>query len=161
MLNLKSLKWTWDRKDLYQSLVVLLPLGVEGLGLLAKRVWVEWSWVCLEKRRWRLILIRLEAGSERIEIVALRIIALGVKLVGGSLNQGWLVVLLLIFVVSLSLELLILWSIVLMLALIVIVRRLRKLRILLLVLLVTISILLLLVILLLPLPIIALRMRVL
>ena len=58
-----------------------------------------------------MVLIGLEAGSERIEIVGGLVLALRVELVGSSLNQFWLVVLLLIFIVGLALVRLVLLAI--------------------------------------------------
>lgn len=158
-----SLNLTWDQKDLVQSLVVSLPRRVEGLGLLTNCIWVKRGWVGLEKRGLRLVLIGLEAGSERIEIVAGWVVALRVELVGSSLNQCWLVVLLLIVIVGLALVRLVLlavaWLLALTIKLGVGVRRLRKMRALFLIFLRTVSILLLFV-LLLPLTVITLRVRV-
>jgi len=104
-----------------------------------------------------LILIRLETGGERVEIIVNRVVALRVEFLRSSLNKRWLLVVLLV-VVGLSIGLLVLLVIVLTRALIIIVGRLHELRILLLVFLGTVLILLLLV-LLMSLPIITLRMR--
>lgn len=163
MLNFMSLNLTLDLKDLVQSLVVSLPRRVEGLGLLTNSIWVKRGWVGLEKRGLRLVLIGLEAGSERIEIVGGWVVALRVELVGSSLNQCWLVVLLLIVIVRLALVRLVLlaiaWLLALTIKLGVGVRRLRKMRALFLIFLRTVSILLLFV-LLLPLTVITLWVRV-
>ena len=158
-----SLNLTLDLKDLVQSLVVSLPRRVERLGLLTNSIWVKRGWVGLEKRGLRLVLIGLEAGSERIEIVAGWVVALRVELVGSSLNQCWLVVLLLLIViVGLALVRLVLlaiaWLLALTIKLGVGVRRLRKMRALFLIFLRPVSILLLFV-LLLPLTVITLWVR--
>lgn len=101
-------------------------------------------------------LTRLKTGSKRIEIVVHREVALGVEFLRGSLNQGWLLIVLLV-VVGLSIRLLVLLTIVLTRALIIVVGSLGELRILLLVFLGTILELLLLV-LLMPLSFITLRL---